>query len=484
LYRIRGLAFKEGILAQRGRFLWWFDSFIEELMDMRKLFGTDGIRGECNTFPMTAGLALKLGQAAGMIFKKHLNKSGRVTALIGKDTRKSGYIFEYALVSGLCSVGIDVYLVGPMPTPSISHLTKSFAADFGIVISASHNPASDNGIKFFDKGGFKLPDEFEEEIESLMDSDIDTSAINGTHVGKATRIDDAAGRYIEFTKNSIKNISLAGMKVVLDCANGAAYKVAPMIFRELGAEVIVMNNTPDGLNINENCGSLHPEVIRDAVLKSKADIGIALDGDADRVIMVDEQGSDVDGDHIIAMCALDMKKRGKLNKDTVVVTVMTNIGFDIAMKKAGISVIKAQVGDRYVVEEMKKGGYSLGGEQSGHIIFASRTTTGDGTLSALQILALMKTSGKKLSELAKCMTSYPQVLKNIVVKEKRPIEEMKSVAKAIAEIEKQLGNEGRVLVRYSGTENKCRVMLEGKSKPEIDKFADSIILEIKKEIGV
>jgi phosphoglucosamine mutase len=449
---------------------------------MRKLFGTDGVRGKANTAPMTAEMALKLGQAAALVFRKHINKDS-ITAVIGKDTRKSGYIFEYALTAGLCSMGINVYLVGPMPTPAISHLTKSFAADFGIVISASHNPAGDNGIKFFDREGFKLPDDFEEEIERLMESPIDTSHINGTHVGKATRIDDAAGRYIEYTKNSIKNMSLAGIKVVLDCANGAAYKVAPPIFRELGADVIVLNNTPDGLNINEGCGSMHPEVIKEAVRRHKADIGIALDGDADRVIMVDEHGNDVDGDHIIAMCAIDMKRRGKLKNDTVVVTVMANIGFEMAMKKAGINVIKTQVGDRYVIDEMRKGPFMLGGEQSGHIIFFSRSTTGDGTLSALQVLALMKYSGKTLSELAKCMTSYPQVLKNIKVREKKQIESMPSVLKAIADAEKRLGAEGRVLVRYSGTENKCRVMLEGKDQKVIDSMADSIIAVIKKEIG-
>jgi phosphoglucosamine mutase len=449
---------------------------------MARLFGTDGIRGKANMYPMTADLALKLGQAAAIVLKKHA-KDDTVKVIIGKDTRKSGYIFEYALTAGLCSMGIDVYLVGPMPTPAIAHLTKSFACDFGIVISASHNPAEDNGIKFFDSRGFKLPDSIEDEIESLINSDINTSTISGTDVGKATRIDDAAGRYIEFTKNSIKNMSLEGLKVVLDCANGAAYKVAPPIFRELGAEVIVLNNKPDGVNINLDCGSLHPEVLKAAVLGHKADIGIALDGDADRVIMVDEKGNDVDGDHIIAMCALDMRRRGKLDSNTVVVTVMTNIGFGKAMEKAGINVIKTKVGDRYVVEEMRRNNHMLGGEQSGHIIFFSRSTTGDGTLSALQVLAILKTSGRKLSELARCMTSYPQVLKNVKVVEKKPIDTIPAVAKAIKDAEDQLGDDGRVLVRYSGTEKKCRVMLEGKDKEEIDHLADDIILKIKKEIG-
>ncbi|HII72185.1 TPA: phosphoglucosamine mutase [Candidatus Woesearchaeota archaeon] len=448
---------------------------------MRKLFGTDGIRGRSNIFPMTAETALKLGQAIATVLRKHYNK--KITAVIGKDTRRSCYIFEYALTSGLCPMGADVYLVGPMPTPAISHLTKSFAADMGIVISASHNPATDNGIKLFDSQGFKLPDDVEEEIENIMESGIDTSDINGTNVGKAMRIDDAAGRYIEFTKNSIKNMSLEGLKIVLDCANGAAYKVAPMIFKELGAEVLVLNNKPDGLNINKDCGSLHPDVIRSAVLDNKADIGIALDGDADRVIMVDEKGNNVDGDHLIAMCALDMKRRGKLKDNTVVVTVMTNIGFDIAMKQAGINVIKAKVGDRYVIDEMRKNRYSLGREQSGHIIFFNRSTTGDGTLSALQVLALIKDSGKPLSELAKCMKSYPQVLKNIRVKVKRPIEDMPLVSEEIISAENRLGNDGRVLVRYSGTENLCRVMLEGKDQEEINALADKIIERVKEEIG-
>ncbi len=449
---------------------------------MRKLFGTDGIRGKSNTYPMTADLALKLGQAAGIVFKKKLGED-RITAIIGKDTRKSGYMFESALTAGLCSVGIDVYLVGPMPTPAIAHLTKSFACDFGIVISASHNPAEDNGIKFFDKNGFKLPDGFEEDIEAVVESDIHTEDIDGANIGRAKRIDDAAGRYIEFTKNSIKNMSLEGIKVVLDCANGAAYKVAPLIFRELGAEVIVMNNSPDGTNINDECGSTHPEVLRAAVLGRKADIGIALDGDADRVILVDEKGNEVDGDHLIAMCALDMQKRGKLKHDAVVVTVMTNIGFDKAMRDNNIDVIRTKVGDRYVIEEMRRHGYTLGGEQSGHVIFGNRSTAGDGTLSALQVLALIKTSGKQLSELAMCMTSYPQVLKNIYVKERRPISEMKEVKDAIYDVEARLGHEGRVLVRYSGTERKCRIMVEGKDEKQIESFADFITHKIQKEVG-
>jgi len=450
---------------------------------MGDLFGTDGVRGKANTYPMTADLTLSLGQAVGHVFKTELANQDRVVAVIGKDTRKSGYIFEYALASGLCSVGVDVYLVGPMPTPSISHLTKSFAADLGIVISASHNPASDNGIKIFDKGGYKLPDALEERIEAVLAAGVDTSDINGVNVGRTVRIDDAAGRYIEYTKGAINNMSLSGLRVVLDCANGAAYKVAPLIFRELGAEVMVLNNKPNGTNINEECGSTYPDVISDAVLKYRADIGVALDGDADRVIMVDEEGRNVDGDHIIAMCALDMKSRGKLAHDTVVVTVMSNIGFDVAMRESGINVVRTDVGDRHVVEEMRRGGYTLGGEQSGHIIFLNRSTTGDGTLSALHVLAMLKTGGQKMSELAKCMTSYPQVLRSVPVAEKRPLEEMPEVRQQIVVAEEQLGDDGRVLVRYSGTESKCRVMVEGPDQAEIEALADGIIEAISREIG-
>jgi len=450
---------------------------------MRTLFGTDGIRGRANTPPMTADMALKLGQAVGQVFRGQIDDKERIEAVIGKDTRKSGYIFEYALASGLCSVGVDVYLIGPMPTPSISHLTKSFAADLGIMISASHNPATDNGIKLFDRAGFKLPDSVEEEIEALLASEIDTSAVNGVRVGRAMRIDDAAGRYIEYTKGAIDNRSLTGLRVVLDCANGAAYKVAPLIFKELGAEVVVLHCSPDGTNINEECGSLHPEVIRTAVLEYRADIGIALDGDADRVIMVDEQGNNVDGDHIIAMCAINMQERGKLDLDTVVVTVMTNIGFEIAMKEHGIQVVRTKVGDRYVVEEMREHGYRLGGEQSGHIVFLNRATTGDGTLSALHVLAMLKDSGKKLSELAQCMTSYPQVLKNIHVTTKKPLAEMPSVQAAITDVEAELGTDGRVLVRYSGTENICRVMIEGTDGGVIEHLAQTIVDRIAAEIG-
>jgi len=448
----------------------------------RKIFGTDGVRGTANCYPMTADVALKLGQAAAIVFRKDDTKKHKV--IIGKDTRASGYIFEYALTSGLCSMGVDVYLVGPMPTPAIAHLTKSFAADAGIVISASHNPSEDNGIKFFGPDGFKLPDETEEKIEELVfRNNFQTECYNGSKVGKAFKIEDARGRYIEFAKNTIQNMSLKGIKIVLDCANGAAYYVAPLIFRELGAEVVVLNNKPDGENINDECGAMHPEVIQAAVLGHKADIGIALDGDADRVIMVDEKGEEVDGDRIIGMCALDMKKMGVLNKNTLVATVMSNIGLESAMKKNGIKLVRTPVGDRYLIEEMRKHGYSLGGEQSGHIIFMNHLTSGDGTISALRVLKLMKDSGKKLSQLKSFMTVAPQILKNIKVKEKIPLEELPAVQKEIKAAENKLKDTGRVLVRYSGTENKCRVMVEGTDERLTKDLSEKIVATIKREIG-
>jgi phosphoglucosamine mutase len=445
---------------------------------MRKLFGTDGIRGRANRYPMTGDIAFRLGQAIALKLGKHGSK-----AIIGKDTRISGYIFEYALTSGLCSMGMDVYLVGPMPTPAIAHLVRSFAADIGIVISASHNPAEDNGIKLFDSKGFKLPDSMEEEIEGLVLS----GSISSEHIplekfGKAYRIDDAQGRYIEFAKGSIGNASLKGLKVVLDCANGAAYKVAPLILSELGAEVIVFGNKPDGLNINRECGALHIEVIKSAVLGHRAHVGIALDGDADRIIMVDEKGDEFDGDRIMACIAMDMKKRGCLKKDTLVATDYSNLGLDEAMEKQGIKVIRAQNGDRYVVEKLREIKGSLGGEKTGHIVIMDANTTGDGTLTGLHMLRIIM-QGKRLSDLQGVLKSYPQVLDNVKVSEKRPFEKMKGVSAAIKRAEAELKGKGRVFIRYSGTENKCRVMLEGKDEAMVKRLCRSIVTEIKKEIG-
>jgi phosphoglucosamine mutase len=450
---------------------------------MEKLFGTDGIRGVANIFPMTPEMVLSVGKATAHVFKEKCGKK-KPNFVIGKDTRLSGYMIENALTSGILSVGADVLLVGPIPTPAIAHLTKSLNADAGIVLSASHNPAEDNGIKIFSADGYKLPDDVEDEIEKyVLTENVKTEHIRGDLIGKACRVVDAKGKYIEFVKASVKSMSLKGLKLVLDCANGAAYDTAPHIFRELGAEVIVLNDRPNGLNINFDCGALHPEKMMETVKKEKADIGIALDGDADRVIVCDEKGKNVDGDHIIAICAIYMKEKGTLNKCGVVVTIMTNKGFDLAMDKTNINVVKTKVGDRYVIDEMKKKGYVLGGEQSGHIIFLNYATTGDGLISALQLLRVMKEKGEKLSKLAECMKSLPQVLINVDIKEKKDVDELKA-RKNIRDAEKKLGKKGRVLVRYSGTQNLCRVMIEGENEKEIGKMSNDIAKAIKKEIGV
>jgi phosphoglucosamine mutase len=450
---------------------------------MKKLFGTDGVRGVANTHPMTTETAMQLGRAAAYIFKSASRRRHRI--VIGKDTRLSGYMLESALVAGICSMGVDVLLVGPLPTPGIANITKSMRADAGVVISASHNPFQDNGIKFFSADGFKLPDEIELKIEKLLDSKkIDALRPTATEVGKAFRIDDAAGRYIVFLKNSFPpDLDLAGLKIVLDCGNGAAYKVAPAVFEELGAEVIPLGVKPNGTNINAGCGSLHPEVISEAVKSHRADIGIALDGDADRVIVCDEFGNEVNGDQIMAICATDMIARKQLKKKTLVATVMSNMGLDIALRKVGGKIIKTAVGDRYVVEEMRKGGYNLGGEQSGHLIFLDNNTTGDGVMAALQLLAVMRRREKPLSELAEVMIPLPQVLVNVRVKQRQDIMTIPCVATAIKGVEEKLGNEGRVLIRYSGTEPLLRIMLEGQDKYEITGWANEIADLVRQQIG-
>jgi len=449
---------------------------------MGKLFGTDGIRGVANIFPMTPEMVLSIGKATAHVFKEKCGKK-KPKFVIGKDTRLSGYMIENALASGIVSVGADVLLVGPMPTPAIAHLTKALNADAGIVLSASHNPAEDNGIKIFSENGHKLSDNVEDEIEKyVLSGKIKTEHIKGDLIGKALRVDDAKERYIEFAKASVESMSMKGLRAILDCANGAAYNTAPHILSELGVEVVVLNDRPDGLNINLDCGALHPEKMMEVVKEENAHIGIALDGDADRVIVCDENGKSVDGDHIIAICAINMKEKGTLKKNSVVVTIMANKGFDIAMAKERIKVVKTKVGDRYVVDEMRKKGYVLGGEQSGHIIFSNYTTTGDGMISALQLLRIMKERGKKLSKLAECMTSLPQVLVNVDVKEKKDISKLK-VNKNIKDAESKLGEKGRVLVRYSGTQNLCRIMIEGENKREIQKIADDIAKTMKKELG-
>jgi phosphoglucosamine mutase len=450
---------------------------------MKKLFGTDGVRGVANVYPMTTEMAMQLGRAAAYIFKDGSKRRHRI--VIGKDTRLSGYMLENALVAGICSMGVDVLQVGPLPTPGIANITSSMRADAGVVISASHNAFQDNGIKFFSSDGFKLPDELELKIEKLIESKkIDALRPTATEVGKAYRIEDAAGRYIVFLKNTFpQEMDLSGLKIVLDCANGAAYKVAPAVFEELGAEVIRYGVSPNGTNINAGCGSTCPTVISEAVKLHRADIGIALDGDADRVIVCDEFGNEVDGDHIMAICASDMLKRKQLKKKTLVATVMSNMGLDIALRKCGGKIVKTDVGDRYVVEAMRAGGYNLGGEQSGHMIFLDYSTTGDGILSALQLLAVMRREEKTLSELAEIMIPLPQVLCNTRVREKVDIYSIKDVAAKIKDVEEKLANEGRVLIRYSGTEPLLRVMIEGQDKYEITSWANEICELVKKQIG-
>ncbi len=449
---------------------------------MRKLFGTDGVRGVANLDPMTSEMAMQLGRAAAHIF---MRRAGRHQIVIGKDTRISGYMLESALMAGICSMGVDVLLVGPMPTPAIAFLTRSLRADAGVVISASHNPYQDNGIKFFSKDGFKLPDEVEARIEELIVSD-EISHLRPTAdlIGKAYRIDDAAGRYIEFAKRSLpKDLDFQGIKLVVDCANGAAYNVAPMVLRELGATVEVIGNKPDGMNINAKCGAVHPELLQEQVLRHKADLGIALDGDADRAVFVCEQGTVIDGDHVMAALGLDLHQSGLLVKQTLVGTVMSNFGLELSMSKAGIKLIRTPVGDRYLLERMLAEGYSFGGEQSGHFIFLDHNTTGDGLISALQILSLVKRTKKPLSELAKAMTAVPQVLVNVQVTKKPRLESIPDIDCAIQASERRLNGCGRVLIRYSGTEPLLRIMVEGEQSTMVKEVAEDLARVVRKHIG-
>ncbi|MEK6660438.1 MAG: phosphoglucosamine mutase [candidate division NC10 bacterium] len=449
---------------------------------MRKLFGTDGIRGVANREPMTPETMVKVGRAAAHLLK---GSTQRPAIVIGKDTRLTGYMVETALTAGITSMGVDVLLVGPLPTPGIAFITRSLRADAGVVISASHNPYDDNGVKFFSGDGLKLPDALERKIEGLIFSgEVDGIRAAPREIGKAYRINDAVGRYIEFAKNSFpKGMTLKGMRVVVDCANGAAYKVSPTVLKELNADVVPINVQPDGTNINKGCGSLHPEALRRTVVKHKAHAGFAHDGDADRVLFVDERGGLVDGDHILALCALDLKAEGRLHEDTVVATVMSNLGLEVAMREAGIRVVRTAVGDRYVLEEMLANRYTLGGEQSGHIIFLEHNTTGDGIVTALQVLAIMRRQGKRLSELSACMTSYPQVLVNVPVRRRSALEELPSLQEGIRSVEARLGGTGRVLVRLSGTEPVARVMVEGQEHRTIERLARELALMIKKELG-
>jgi phosphoglucosamine mutase len=448
----------------------------------RKLFGTDGIRGVANVDPMTGELAMQLGRAIAHIFKE---VKGKHRIVIGKDTRLSGYMLETALASGICSMGADVMLVGPLPTPGIAFITTSMRANAGVVISASHNPYYDNGIKIFSQNGFKLPDEMEQRIEELILSNhLHSLRPTANAIGKAHRIDDAVGRYVVFLKNTFPNhLTLEGLRIVVDCANGAAYRVAPTVFEELGAEVIPVGAEPNGENINLECGSLHPEALSRFVIEREADIGVALDGDADRIIFVDRHGKFVDGDKILAICGLHFLSEDRLKKKTVVTTVMSNIGLDRALRKAGGKVIRTQVGDRYVVEEMVRGHYNVGGEQSGHTIFLDYNTTCDGILTALQVLAIMRQEGRNLDELAQVMESLPQVLYNVDVREKRPLSEFQEIKLSIEEMERTLGNSGRVLIRYSGTEPLLRIMVEGEDEAQLHRFAQQLVELVKKRIG-
>jgi len=449
---------------------------------MRKLFGTDGVRGVANLDPMTSEMAMQLGRAAAHIF---MRRAGRHQIVIGKDTRISGYMLESALMAGICSMGVDVLLVGPMPTPAIAFLTRSLRADAGVVISASHNPYQDNGIKFFSKDGFKLPDEVEARIEELIVSD-EISHLRPTAdlIGKAYRIDDAAGRYIEFAKRSLpKDLDFQGIKLVVDCANGAAYNVAPTVLRELGATIEVIGNKPDGMNINARCGAVHPELLQEEVLRHKADLGIALDGDADRAVFVCEQGTVIDGDHVMAALGLDLHQSGLLAKQTLVGTVMSNFGLELSMSKAGIKLIRTPVGDRYLLERMLAEGYNFGGEQSGHFIFLDHNTTGDGLISALQILSLVKRTKKPLSELAQAMTAVPQVLVNVQVTKKPRLESIPDIDCAIQASERRLNGCGRVLIRYSGTEPLLRIMVEGEQSTMVKEVAEDLARVVRKHIG-
>ncbi|QRO01533.1 phosphoglucosamine mutase [Archangium violaceum] len=448
----------------------------------QRLFGTDGVRGVANVYPMTAEVAMQLGRALA-----HLIRNGphRHRVIIGKDTRLSGYMLEQALAAGIISMGVDVDLVGPLPTPGIANLTTSMRADAGAVISASHNPYQDNGIKFFWRDGFKLPDETEAKIEELVASGaIDSIRPTATKIGRAFRLEDARGRYIVFLKTTFpRELTLEGMTIVVDCANGAAYKTAPAVLEELGAKVIALGVQPDGKNINNKCGALYPENLSRAVVKHGANVGIALDGDADRLIVVDEKGNVVDGDAIMAICTGELVTRKELKKKTLVSTVMSNIGLERAVARWGVKVVRTKVGDRYVVEEMRKNGYNIGGEQSGHLIFSDHTTTGDGTLAALQLLAVMCRQQKPVSELASIFEPVPQTLVNVVVKQKRELGELPTVMRAIQDVEKKLGKEGRVLVRFSGTEPKARVLIEGTDAARNEQYAREIAEALSKALN-
>lgn len=452
------------------------------MSESRKLFETDGIRGKANIFPMTCDIATKVGRAAAYHFLQE--KGRRHLVLIGKDTRISGYMIEFALAAGICSAGCKALLTGPLPTPGIAFLSHSMRADAGVVLSASHNPFEDNGIKFFNRQGFKLPDEVEAKIEKIVESGEAEKNVPEM-IGRAKRIDDAGGRYIVFLKSCFpKELTLDGITIALDTANGAAYKVAYRVFEELGATVHQIGDKPDGTNINQECGALYPEKVGELVRETNADIGIALDGDADRLILCDEKGRVIDGDYIMAAMAKKMIQNGTLNNNALVATVMSNMGLEIAVKEAGGNLIRTIVGDRYVAEAMRSGGYNLGGEQSGHLIFMDHHTTGDGILSALMVLAELIDSQVSLSQFANdSMQRFPQVLINVPVKNKPPMEQLPKVSRAISEVEREMAGKGRTLIRYSGTEMKARVMVEGEDQQTIERNAQKIVDVLVSEIG-
>ncbi|MBA3548711.1 MAG: phosphoglucosamine mutase [Nannocystis sp.] len=449
------------------------------MVSERRLFGTDGIRGPANIAPMTPEVALRLGMAVAA----HFGRGGSI--VIGKDTRLSGYMFEMALAAGVCAMGAEVLLVGPLPTPGIAYITRSMRADAGVVISASHNPFGDNGIKLFAADGFKLPDEVEAHLESLMEPGVlDDQRARGRDIGKAARIDDATGRYITHLKYGFPAAyKLDGLKIVVDCAHGAAYKVAPLVLRELGAEVIALGVAPDGLNINEDLGAVHPARMCATVREHGADLGIALDGDADRAVFCDRHGQLVDGDAILAICARELHARGELRGGAVVATIMSNMGLERCLQEVGVGLVRTPVGDRYVVEQMVSGGYNLGGEQSGHVVFLDHGTTGDGVVAALQVLAIMQRSGRPLDDLTRVLTRFPQLLQAIPVARKIPLERLPGLSAVIGGVETELGREGRVIVRYSGTEATLRIMLEGPDLARLQVLAGRISEAARGELG-
>lgn len=455
----------------------------------KKIFGTDGVRGTANIEPVTAETALKLGRAAGYVFKSLGSQPrghGRHKIVLGKDTRLSGYLLENAISAGILSMGVDVLFIGPLPTPGVAYVTRSLRADAGIVITASHNPYADNGIKFFRADGYKLDDEIEARIENLVfNGEIDSIRPTAEEIGKAVRIDDALGRYIEHAKASFpRGLTLDGLRIVVDCAHGASYKSTPCVLRELGAEVFVFGNAPDGTNINKDCGSMHPEQICRKVWEHRAHLGLAHDGDADRVLLCDENGHLVDGDDLMAIVGLEMLSQGTLRQKMVVATVMSNAGLEAIIKEAGGGLVRTPVGDKNVIDEMLRQDYNFGGEQSGHMIFRDHSTTGDGLVSALQMLRIMKSKQQPLSVLARCWKRFPQLVSNVRVREKRPFEELDGVMALVAKAEAEVKpTGGRVLLRYSGTEPKARLLIEGRDAAVLKRWTSTIGEAIQKQIG-